>query len=154
MYPSITIRPYQKSDKNALIELLKQNVPTYFAESEIEDFRTYLEHQLEQYFVAEIDQTIVGAGGINFDIPQNIAKISWDFIATDFHGKGIGKKLLEYRLTYIKSLSHIHLISVRTSQLAYLFYQKNGFILKEVIKDYWAEGFDLYWMEYKEHTQE
>jgi len=28
-----------------------------------------------------------------------------------------------------------------------LFYQKNGFILNQIVKDYWAKDFDLYSME-------
>ena len=39
-------------------------------------------------------------------------------------------------------------ITVRTSQLAFGFYEKRGFELKGIEKDYWAEGFDLYRMEY------
>lgn len=148
----MTIRSYQKSDKEELIELLKENVPTYFAASEVEDLKEYLDHEVEQYFVAELDNKIVGAGGINFDLAAKNAKISWDFIAPQLHGKGIGKKLLQHRIDYIKTLTTIELISVRTSQLAYAFYQKNGFVLKEVVPNYWAEGFDLYRMEYEEQA--
>jgi ribosomal protein S18 acetylase RimI-like enzyme len=46
-------------------------------------------------------------------------------------------------------MDNITTIMVRTSQLAYKFYEKNGFILKEIEKDYWAKGFDLYSMTYK-----
>ncbi|EMR01507.1 hypothetical protein ADICEAN_03364 [Cesiribacter andamanensis AMV16] len=38
-------------------------------------------------------------------------------------------------------------IVVRTSQLVYRFYEKGGFTLKEVVQEYWAPGFDLYYME-------
>ena len=44
--------------------------------------------------------------------------------------------------------SSVRRITVRTSQLAFGFYEKRGFELKGIEKDYWAEGFDLYRMEY------
>ena len=149
MSENVNIREYTVSDKNPLIEVLKLNIPQYFAESEVEDLEEYLENKIEMYFIAEIDNQIVGGGGINFEIEIKTAKISWDFINPLFQGKGIGEKLLKYRLEIIKTIEKIENIQVRTSQLAYKFYEKNGFVLKEIIPDYWAKGFDLYDMRYE-----
>ena len=46
-------------------------------------------------------------------------------------------------------------ITVRTSQLVYKYYEKFGFQTKEIIKDFWAKGYDLYRMEYavEEHDE-
>tara|TARA_B110000285_G_scaffold234402_1_gene311224 strand:+ start:2948 stop:3142 length:195 start_codon:yes stop_codon:yes gene_type:complete len=60
---------------------------------------------------------------------------------------GIGRKLLNHRLSLLKSEKSIQKIIVRTSQITFLFYEKFGFELKEVKKDYWSKGFDLYHME-------
>jgi ribosomal-protein-alanine N-acetyltransferase len=149
MIENLTIREYKSNDKNEVLAILKLNVPKYFAESEIEDLEDYLKYKIEKYFVATIGDLIIGAGGINFDDNNKTAKISWDFIDVKFKGKGIGQSLLKYRIDFIQSNYVSATIKVRTSQLAYKFYEKNGFTLKKIEKDYWATGFDLYSMTYE-----
>lgn len=140
------IRPYTKADKEKLVALLQLNVPRYFDASEVNDFIQYLDNYRESYFVIEIDNKLVGSGGINYFPGKGIARISWDIIHPDYQGKGIGSKLLSYRLSEIKSKAAISNIEVRTTQLAYKFYEKMGFTLEKIEKDFWARGFDLYQM--------
>ena len=140
------IRPYQKKDDQQLIELIRLNIPLYFAESEEADFKEYLEKYTENYFVIEVEEKIIGAGGFNFVEEQKFVRISWDTIHPDFHGKGFGKQLTQYRIEQIKKNPIMEFIEVRTSQLAYPFYQKMGFKLDKIEKDYWAKGLDLYKM--------
>lgn len=149
MIENLTIREYILNDKDKVLAILKLNVPEYFAESEIQEFEDYLKYKIEQYFVAAMGDEIIGAGGINFEDNGKSAKISWDFIDPKFKGKGVGQSLLKYRVNFIKSNYNAVTIKVRTSQLAYKFYEKNGFSLKEIEKDYWATGFDLYSMTYE-----
>lgn len=146
MIENIFIREYSKEDKSRLLEIVKQNIPKCFAESELADYDNYLDHETEKYYVICEEEKIIGAGGINFEGFSAI--ISWDVIDPAYQAKGIGKKLLEYRISVIKSTRNIENIFVRTSQKTYRFYAKNGFQLKKVIKDYWADGFDLYYMEF------
>jgi [ribosomal protein S18]-alanine N-acetyltransferase len=148
MAEQFSIREYRDSDKEEVISILEQNVPDYFAEDEINDFRSYIADEIEDYYVAKLDDRIVGAGGINYEKDLGIAKISWDFIHPEFHGKGIGRALLNYRLQRVRHQNATTII-VRTSQLAYRFYERHGFELSEIKKDYWAKGFDMYHMVYK-----
>ena len=90
----------------------------------------------------------MGCGGINFSDEAKQAIISWDMLHPDFHGQKLGSHLLQYRLQVISTLPSVEKIIVRTSQHVYPFYEKNGFELLEIQKDYWAQGFDLYAMEY------
>lgn len=148
MNTTIHIRPFINSDKAELLTLLQLNTPKYFDQTEFADFRTYLDQEVELYFVVEMNGILIGSGGINFEDDQQIGKISWDLIHPDFQGMGIGAKLLSHRLNILKSMSNIKIIMVRTSQLAYKFYEKNGFELQEIHQDYWAQGFDMYKMIY------
>jgi [ribosomal protein S18]-alanine N-acetyltransferase len=145
MNQSFSIRNYQSSDQPFLIELIRSNVPRYFAESEVDDFVHYLESELENYWVLEVEDQIVGCGGVNF-LDTNKARISWDMIHPDFQGIGLGKKLLNFRFDFLTSKG-FDKVDVRTSQFSYLFYQKNGFNTLEIKPNYWFLGYDLYHME-------
>lgn len=146
-----TIREYQPTDKNAVIDLIRQNTPAYFAPKEEADFSNYLDSERELYFVLLLNKKVVGCGGINFTKDKASGKISWDIIHPQYQGKLLGAQLLKYRIEILKSIDGIQKITVRTSQLAYKFYEKQGFTLKEIQRDYWAKGFDMYSMEYNGH---
>lgn len=143
------IRVYVPGDKQAVLELLRLNTPAYFAPEEESALMYYLDHEIEQYFVLEANNKVVGCGGINFAENKTVGKISWDIIHPGLQGKGFGSLLLNHRLDILKSTNGIKRITVRTSQVAYRFYERSGFVLTEKVKDYWAEGFDLYSMEWR-----
>ncbi|NQY06704.1 MAG: GNAT family N-acetyltransferase [Flavobacteriaceae bacterium] len=140
------IREYSNKDKPKVIELLRKNTPEYFDISEENDFENYLENEIEDYYVFEENSKIIGAGGINYFTEQKVARISWDMIDPRYQGNGIGKKLTKYRINHLNSNSKIESIIVRTTQLVYKFYEKLGFELEKVEKDFWAKDFDLYQM--------
>ncbi len=140
------IRSYTSKDKQAVMALLRLNIPQNFDVSEENDFADYLDHHVEEYFVVEENGNIIGAGGINYFMDAQTARISWDMIHPDFQGKGIGTLLTKYRIDQIKKNPGIQVVVVRTTQLAYPFYEKIGFVLEKTEKDYWAKGFDLYYM--------
>lgn len=145
---STVIQPYQINDKSELLQLIDLNTPNYFAASEKVDFEKYLLNELELYYVIMSQDKIIGCGGINFESKKTIGIISWDIIHPEYQGKGFGKELLRYRISVLQSMTSIQKIIVRTSQITYEFYQKQGFQLKEIVPNFWAEGFDLYFMEY------
>lgn len=148
MNNNINIRKYNKKDKYEVLDLVHLNTPQYFASEEATDFDYYLENEIELYYVLESENKIVGCGGINFEENKTIAKISWDVFHPDYQGKSLGTQLLKHRIKELESVESIQKVTVRTSQMAYRFYEKQGFTLLEMRKDYWAKGFDMYNMEY------
>lgn len=140
------IRAYSNKDKQKTIELLRQNTPEYFDSSEEMDFNKYIENEIEEYFVYEENSEIIGAGGINYFPNEKMARISWDMIDPKHQGKGIGKKLTQYRINHLNKNPNIELIIVRTTQMVYKFYEKMGFELERTEKNFWAKNFDLYQM--------
>ncbi len=148
---NITIREYDPADKSAVMELIRLNTPAYFSPDEEDDLSRYLDMETELYYVILVDGEIKGCGGINFADNLTTGKISWDMIHPAFHGMKLGSRLLRYRLDKLESIPGIRKITVRTSQMAYKFYEKHGFVLREIRNDYWAAGFDMYRMEYLLH---
>jgi [ribosomal protein S18]-alanine N-acetyltransferase len=148
MKEELVIREYKTSDRDAVLGLLKLNTPQYFSPEEESDLVYYLENEIEHYFILEINAQIVGSGGFNFSEDKTTGKISWDILHPDFQGKSLGSILLNHRIEKLKEFKNVQKIIVRTSQLAYKFYEKQGFRLIETIDDYWAKGFHLYNMEY------
>lgn len=141
------IRIYKPNDLQAIREIFRLNTPVYFSPDEEEDLVYYLQHEIEQYFVVEIDGKVVGSGGINFSDDETTGKLSWDLLHPDYQKQGLGSQLVEYRLEILDEYPHLEKIMIRTSQLAYKFYEKHGFKVSETQKDYWGEGLDLYVME-------
>ena len=141
------IRRYNDGDIMQLVELLRLNTPKFFDPNEEKDFVNYLEKHSENYFVIEDNSAIIGGGGFNYGFENGkTARISWDIMHPDMQRKGIGRKLTDFRIEQIKKNTSINKIVVRTTQLTYQFYEKIGFHLEGIKKDYWAKGFDLYQM--------
>ncbi|TDG35099.1 N-acetyltransferase [Pedobacter changchengzhani] len=140
------IRPYEVTDKDEVINLIKLNTPKYFAFEEEADLIEYLEKKRQLYYVLIFEGKLVGCGGINFTDDNTTATISWDIFHPNFHCRGLGTRMLKYRIDKLSALATIEKIVVRTTQITYKFYQKYGFELVEIKKDYWAVGFDLYHM--------
>jgi N-acetylglutamate synthase-like GNAT family acetyltransferase len=144
------IRKYTPEDKAGIMQMIRLNIPAYFAPEEAADLDHYLDHEVEQYFVVLNEaETLIGCGGINYFPEEQLARISWDIIHPEWQGKGVGSRLLQHRLDVLRPDEQVNTIMVRTSQLVYPFYEKNGFRLSEIVKDYWAPGFDLYTMLYQ-----
>lgn len=150
MQRNIQILPYIPAYKNTLMAILQSNVPLYFHPTEIPLYESFLDRNEGNYFVICHEKTIIGAGGIYTIEEGKIGALSWGFLQANYHYKGFGKTLLAYRIQALKAIPSVEKIIVKTSQLAYGFFEKNGFILQSIIKDYWAPNMHLYEMLYIE----
>lgn len=138
---------YKNSDKQSLIQIFRQNIPKYFAPKELEDFIMYLDKHADTYFTVKAGDIINGGFGYVIDKQEQTGSITWIFFHPDTTGTGLGTASLNYCLPILKSNSFVDKITVRTSQHANLFFEKFGFNLIEIKKDYWGKDLDLYSME-------
>lgn len=142
----MTIRPFSPTDTDALVRVFQKNVPKAFGESEVADFADFLRSNTDPYFVAEQDGRVLGACGYYVRPGEELARIVWIFSDPDAKGMGMGSALVQYMLDAIGRQTHIRSVECRTSQVAYRFFERFGFVLQYTKPDYWVPGLDLYYM--------
>lgn len=145
--PACCIRAFSPADTGAIRHIFRLNVPAFFAAEEEPELLHYLQNEAQHYFVLEYNNQIAGCGGFNLMDDGITARISWDIFHPQMQGMGLGTALTGYRMHLLHNMSVIQNVIVRTSQLAYRFYEKQGFVLCEKVHDFWAPGYDLYVME-------
>lgn len=138
---------YEKAYKSDCIDVFKSNMPDSFRESELDEFIDWLDNGIDDdYFVLEVEDKIVGCGGIYKDEMNNEVGLAWGMIHKEYQGKGYGKELLLYRIEFLKKNFPNKKIILRTTQDTYKFFEKFGFKTIGFTKDGWAEGLDKYVM--------
>jgi [ribosomal protein S18]-alanine N-acetyltransferase len=156
----IIIREYKPADRNQCIAIFKSNVPKFFTVEELAYFETWLNGQdagevaysnakAEYYYVADEEGLILGCGGFYIAREESVARMAWGMVENSQHKQGIGKKLLAYRFNKIEELHPDCVISLDTSQHTYQFFEKFGFVVTKVQKDFYTLGMDRYDMERK-----
>lgn len=141
------IRKFELRDREKVLQILRLNTPEYFSPSEENDLIHYFDFHADNYYVLENEHGLIGAGGFNISADRKTGNLSWGMVHPAYQGTGVGSKLMRYRIQRITEIDSVQVISVRTSQLVFKFYEKFGLELREVVKDYWAAGFDLYHMD-------
>ena len=140
------IRTAQKQDFKFLSKIFSLNVPKYFDKKELDDFKKYFNSKnLESYFIIESQRKVLGGGGYAYENIKT-ARICWLFIHPNYHGLGLGKKLVNHCIKILKNDRKLSVIEVETSNLTYKFYEKLNFKIEYIKKDYWPNNDDLYFM--------
>lgn len=129
-----------------LEKIFKSNMPLYFADHELPEFLTFLDDNTDPYYVICDAGRAVGCGGITLDEDDKV-HLTWGMVEQAEHKKGFGSYLLNYRIEQSKQLYPGKIIELRTTQHAWQFFEKYGFMLLATEKDFWAKGLDLYLME-------
>ncbi|AQG79685.1 GNAT family N-acetyltransferase [Spirosoma montaniterrae] len=140
------IRPYEPTDTEALMGVFRKNVPHAFGEEETADYIQFLQDMPVSYVVAEHAGQLVGACGYFIPNDGTPARLVWIFSDPNAKGLGTGSALVRYCLNAIRQQAPNRLIECRTSQVAYRFFERFGFVLHYTRPDYWVPGLDLYYM--------
>lgn len=142
------IRKYVPADKETLVEAFQSNIPIFFALEELNDLLDYLDRFGEPtYWVMECNEKVVGGFGVESRLSDKSGRINWIFFHANEKGKGLGKQAVAFAIGILKADKNVEKLIVRTSQVAFAFFEKMGYSLTSIEKDYWAKGLDLYLME-------
>lgn len=144
-----TIEIYSPKYKADCLLIFKSNMPKYFLLEEYNDFDKWLDEKAlnNRYFVYLQDNQVVACGGYFYDGNRKKAGLSWGMVHAGLHGTGIGTQLTAFRIQKMKEAFTGSIYMIDTSQHTAPFYQKMGFVTKEVTPNGFGEGLDRHYME-------
>jgi phosphinothricin acetyltransferase len=144
----IRIRPYRKEDVQPIVDILNYNILNSTALYDyhprtLEQQEAIFEDKLKKGFpviVAVIDEKVVGFGyysefrfreAYRFTVEHSV------YVANDFHGKGIGKVIMENLIDLAKNQKLHTMIAVIDSenQSSVTFHEQFGFKTVAVLKE-------------------
>ena len=145
---AINIRPYKTDDTQAILDIVNHNIlhSTSLYDYNIRSYeqqKTILEEKINKKFpviVAELDGIVVGFGmysefryreAYQFTVEHSV------YVSEDFHGKGIGKQLLQELINLARKQKLHTMIGVIDSenQSSVVFHEKFGFKTLGIIKE-------------------
>lgn len=138
------IRPYTNDDIEAVVAVFRSNIPKYFGPGEEKGLREFLDsaERLEDYFVCELGNEIVGSGGVALNQDDTVS-LCWGMIRSDHLGTGLGKELTLFRIAMADARYPGKAFVLDTSQHTSGFYEKQGFEVTELTKDGYGPGLDI-----------
>lgn len=143
--PEILSRPYAPSDLTACLAVFDSNVPDDFAPAEREEFRAHVVALADcspVYLVLTYRGAVVACGGLTHKDGQGDARLAWGMVARDWHGRGLGRRLLRERLVLARGIAGLRTVSLSTSQHRRGFFAAEGFVLTGVVPNGFGAGLD------------
>ncbi|MBL7003835.1 MAG: GNAT family N-acetyltransferase [Gammaproteobacteria bacterium] len=135
----MNIHPISSKEDQAIFQIIKTVAAEFSvdregfgpADPEVQQMsKFYLPHKKSIYYVATIDNKIVGGGGIAaFDKRNDICELRKLFLLPESRGHGIGQALLNQCLNFAteNGYQQCYLDTLRTMDAAIKLYEKNGF---------------------------
>ncbi|WP_165822131.1 GNAT family N-acetyltransferase [Hymenobacter edaphi] len=144
MNQPVVIRPYEPRDQAACLALFDGNCPPAFDPAERSLFERYLAGPPADFWVLEAEDAVRGCGGYGSRDEGRSWELYWGMIDRAWHGRGLGRRLLQYRLARLQRLHPAASVVSRTSQHSAGFFARHGFRLHRVEEDFWGPGLHLY----------
>ncbi|MBY6185650.1 GNAT family N-acetyltransferase [Marinobacter hydrocarbonoclasticus] len=134
--------PYNASYRTRCIELFDTNLGKYFAPNERQEFIDFLDNLADphRYFVLVEQGQVRACGG--YYVEEGVGALSWGMVHREAHGKGLGTRLTEYRLSQLRQRDDVTVVKIDTSQHTQGFYARQGFVVTRSTPDGFGAGID------------
>lgn len=143
---TVILRGYEASDRERCLALFDTTAEPYFSDGDREEFAGFLDSGLASYFVVEADDgEVLGCGG--FGLRDGRAVLTWGIVGAEFHGRGVGRFLLDERISRIRALGSVSVAEMNTSDETVGFFTKAGFKVTSHVEDGYRPGLDRYDLE-------
>ena len=117
------IRRIFKKDVRAVMSLIRQSVE---GEELIRRTRADILQHIEDYWVLEVDRSLVGCMALHPDPAEKKAEIACLYVSKSHSGQGYGRKLMKFAETLAAEKGLKEIFALSTQAFAY-FQQKGGF---------------------------
>ena len=156
----ISIIPYSPEYRQGCIDAFISNIPKYFTEHEVNQYKEWLDYlegispdlypgEENRYFVVLMNQQVIGCGGFGYNPATHKAILAWGLVHNDHHKQSVGSALLNHRLNQIGELFPEATILLDTTQHAYPFFERHGFVVEKITNDAYAPGMHRYDMKWQ-----
>lgn len=145
------IRKLREDDIGRIVAMIHDVMGPDDAKKALQDMRISLDmktatpYKFEEFYVVEVDDEIVAAGGfwaLKYD--PNIARLDWFVVPQKQQHKGFGTMLIKHIVNRAKQMK-LKMILAETSDnnefaTARSFLLKSGFVKIASVKNYWEDG--------------
>jgi len=90
------------------------------------------------------EEKILACGGFVYQVDTAQVTFVWGLVDREHHRSGLGKQLLQFRLQEIKKLYPGVPVRLDTTQVSFPFFEKLGFTIDKISRDFYAPGYDRY----------
>ena len=118
------IRPAKRKDAQALYNLAKHGAKS---EALVLRTRQQIEQSIADFFVYEIDDSIIGCAALRAYPDGKAMELGGLYVQPFYHGRGVGKKLVEYAKLRAKDRGAKKLLAL-TTQTSGFFQSSCGFV--------------------------
>lgn len=140
----VVIRPYAAPDQARCLALFDANCPPAFDPSERIWFEQYLAAGPADFWVLEAGGQVQGCGGYGSRDEGRTWELYWGMIEPGQHGRGLGRRLLYYRLEHLRRRHPGCAVLCRTSQHSAGFFARHGFVPGREEENCWGPGLHLH----------
>ena len=138
--------------------MFKSNMPAFFAPVELPLFESWLDDldkgregkkgTIYNYVLFE-EQQPMACGGFSIGAHDQKATMAWGMVHRNHHRRGLGREFLNFRINRIRQMFPSSFIALDTTQFSVGFYEKQGFVVTGMTKDFYAPGLDRYDMVFR-----